>query len=75
MGLGKELLKELAKVGNAYDMEKIMLTVLKGLLNFMFCKTPRNNSSSKRKGDGVLQSDWVRYIYISYRYIMIDSLL
>ncbi|KIM48139.1 hypothetical protein M413DRAFT_439860, partial [Hebeloma cylindrosporum] len=29
MGLGKELLSELAKIGNAYEMEKIMLTVLK----------------------------------------------
>lgn len=54
MGLGKELLKELAKIGNVYDMEKIMLTVLKGLLNLMFYKTPRNNSSSKHKSDGVL---------------------
>ena len=54
MGLGKELLKELAKIGNVYDMEKIMLTVLKGLLNLMFYKAPRNNSSSKHKSDSVL---------------------
>jgi len=69
MGLGKELLKELAKIGNAYDMEKIMLTVLKGLLNFMFCKTRRNNSSSKHEGDGVLQSDWVRFFSFIFHFI------
>ena len=64
MGLGKELLRELTKIGSAYDMEKIMLTVLKGLLNLRCCKTPLNNVSRKHKGDGVLQSNWVRCFFL-----------
>lgn len=61
MGLGKELLGELAKLGNAYNMEKIMLTVLKGAHIYRSVKTTSlSNSSRKHKGYGVLQSYWVR---------------
>jgi len=69
MGLGKELLGELAKIGNAYSMEKIMLTVLKGvhIYRSIIKKTPLSNFSRKHKGDGVLQSYWVRRFFISYR--------
>lgn len=68
MGLGKELLEELAKIGNEYDMQKIMLTVLKGMHKLLFRKTPLGNSSRKHKGDGVLQGYWVHcfFFFISY---------
>jgi len=32
MGLGKKLLEELAKLGQAFQMQKILLTVLKSTL-------------------------------------------
>ena len=71
MGLGKELLRELANIGNEYDMEKIVLTVLKGVRNLLFSKTSLSNSSRKHKGNRVLQGYWVHFLFLFLLFVIL----